>query len=415
MKKKIVYALLSVVIAFGLWAYVITTESPEWEETYYNIPVVLNNETVLHDNGLMIMEDEIPKVTLKLLGNRSDLATLNSSNITLIADLAKIYETGEQRLPYSITYPGNVPDNSIEILSKLPQFITLTIAERKTVEVPVVPQYVGTVPEGYQTDKENMLLDYSFVTVTGPASVVDRIAMAKIVVDLENQTETISQKYAYTLCDKDGVEVTSERLITDVSEIDLTLKIHRYKEIQLIVNVIYGGGATPANTKVEMDINTIQVSGTEQQLESLGDTLVLGEISLGEIPESTTKELKIKLPEGVKNLTGKDTVSVKIEFSNLVTKTVKVSNIQARRIPKGMKVDIVTMEMSVVVRGPRAQVEALKPENLMVQVDFSDAQIGHGTYKALVQVDSGTFKDVGAVGTYSVYAIVAEDSTDNAT
>lgn len=407
MKKKIVYALLSVAIAFGLWAYVITTVSPEWEETYYNIPVVLNNETVLHENGLMVMEDEIPKVTLKLLGNRSDLVNLNSANITLIADLAKIYETGEQNLPYSITYPGNVPDNSIEILSKLPQFITLTIAERKTVEVPVVPQYEGTVPEGYQTDKENMILDHQFITVTGPAAVVDQIKMAKIVVDLENQTETISQKYMYTLCDKDGNEVASERLVTDVSEVNLTLKIRRYKEIPLIINVVSGGGATESNAVIKKDMETIQVSGTQQQLDSLGDRLVLGEIRLGEIPEATTKEFEIKLPEGVENLTGKDTVTVKIEFPNLVSKTVKVTNIQAKNVPSGMKAEILTMEMTVVVRGPKAQIEALTSENLRVLVDFTGAQQGTDTYKAMVQVDSGTFRDVGAVGTYTVYARVA--------
>lgn len=407
MKKKIVYALLSIVIAFGLWAYVITTVSPEWEETYYNIPVVLDNETVLHENGLMVMEDEIPKVTLKLKGNRSDLVNLNSANITLVADLARIYEPGEQNLTYSITYPGNIPDNSIEILSKLPQYITLTIAERKTAEVPVVPQYVGSVPEGYQTDKENMVLDHQFVTVTGPASVVDRIEMAKIEVNLENQTETIRQVYLYSLCDKDGNEVTSEHIVTDVSEVNLTLKIRRYKEIQLIVNVFSGGGATEANAVIVQDMQTIQVSGTQQQLDSLGDSLVLGEIRLGEIPEATTKMFEIKLPEGVENLTGKDTVNVKIEFPNLVSKTVKVSNIQANNIPVGMKVEILTMEMTVVIRGPKAQVEALTSENLRVLVDFSGAQSGMNTYKAMVQVDSGTFKDVGAVGTYTVYARVS--------
>ena len=35
MKEKILYLLISVVIAFGLWRYVITPDSPEWEETYY--------------------------------------------------------------------------------------------------------------------------------------------------------------------------------------------------------------------------------------------------------------------------------------------------------------------------------------------------------------------------------------------
>ena len=409
MKKKIVYALLSIVIAFGLWAYVITTVSPEWEETYYNIPVVLDNETVLHENGLMVMEDEIPKVTLKLKGNRSDLVNLNSANITLVADLARIYEPGEQNLTYSITYPGNIPDNSIEILSKLPQYITLTIAERKTAEVPLVLKYEGSVPKDYLADKENVKIDGELnrkvITVTGPAAVVDRIATAEIKVNLENQTESINQVYAYKLLDKDGEEVTSEYLVTDVSEVNLELKIQRYKEIQLVVKPNYGGGANGTNTVITQDMETIQVSGTQQQLDKLGDILEF-EIFLGEIPEETTMEFDIKLEPGVENLTGKDKLSVKIEFKNLVSKTIKVTNIQAENVPSGMNAEILTMEMSVVVRGPKAQVEALKPENLRVLVDFTGAQSGMDTYKAMVQIDSGTFKDVGAVGTYTVYARV---------
>ena len=39
--------LLSVAIAFGLWLYVITVEQPESQKTYYDIPVVLQNESIL--------------------------------------------------------------------------------------------------------------------------------------------------------------------------------------------------------------------------------------------------------------------------------------------------------------------------------------------------------------------------------
>ena len=53
MKNKLVSILLSVAIAFGLWLYVITYISPESEETYYNIPVILEGESVLNENGLM--------------------------------------------------------------------------------------------------------------------------------------------------------------------------------------------------------------------------------------------------------------------------------------------------------------------------------------------------------------------------
>lgn len=406
--RKIAYALLSVVIAVGLWVYVITTVSPEWEETYYNIPVVLENESALHDRGLMVVADELPKVTLKLLGNRSDLVNLSKDNITLVADLSKIYDTGEQQVHYSISY-SNIPSNSVEVISQTPQEITLSITERASKDVPIQLFYEGSVPEGFRTDRENLILDHKSIRVIGPASVINRIEFARIQVDLNNQTETIDRSYIYTLCDRNGDPVDAEQVNTDVTEVRLNLKIQRYKEIALKLDITEGGGATQKNTLITMDMETIQVSGTEQQLKDLGNSLDLGEIRLGEELKDTVKEFEIKLPEGVENLTGKETVSVSIEFQGLITKTIYVTKIEPKNVPEGMVAKVITKQMPVVVRGPKVQVEAISADDLTVHVDFSDPH-GQDSYKALVYVDSGTFGDVGAVGTYHVLADVTEES-----
>jgi len=54
MQNKFVRIALSVVIAIALWAYVITTVSPESEDTFYDIPVSYQND-VLEERGLMIV------------------------------------------------------------------------------------------------------------------------------------------------------------------------------------------------------------------------------------------------------------------------------------------------------------------------------------------------------------------------
>jgi len=411
--KKLAYALLSIVIAVGLWIYVITTVSPEWEETFYDIPVVMENETALHSRGLMTISENTPKVTLKLRGNRSDLANLSRENITLVADLSKVYSTGEQRVSYDIFYPGNIPGNSIEVISQSPQEIALTVTERVSKDVPVDVDYEGSVPDGYQTDRENRTLDYDTVRVTGPASVINKITSARIQVDLEGQTEIIDQPYLYTLCDKNKKPVDAAQVNTDVTEVRLYLKIQPYKEIALKLNVVEGGGATRKNTIIKMDMQTIQVSGTERLLESMDDVLDVGEIRLYEIIYDDVKEFPIKLPEGVENLTGKDTVSVSIQFQGLVTRTIAVTNIEAINVPVGMEARIIAQQLDVTVRGPKAQVDAMSAEALTVYVDFTGAEVGQDTYKATVYVDSGTFRDVGAVGTYNMLgkvSLVEEES-----
>ena len=89
MKSKMFSILLSAVVAFGLWLYVITVVTPESEKTYYEIPVVLQNKEALSDRGLIIVS-ETPKVTLALKGRRSTLNDLNEANINVITNVANI-------------------------------------------------------------------------------------------------------------------------------------------------------------------------------------------------------------------------------------------------------------------------------------------------------------------------------------
>ena len=411
MKRKILYALLSAAIAFGLWLYVITTVNPDYEDTIYDIPVVLANESALNEHGLMLDMEKTPTVTLKLSGNRSDITKLDNSNITLVADLSKIYDAGEQQVSYSISFPGEIPNNSIEILSKSTgDFITLKIVERKSKEVPVALAYSGAVPEGFRTDKESMTLNPQTVTVTGPASVVDQITQAVVAVDLTGKTETITESCTYTLCNEAGEAVDSEKITTDVAEVELSLKNQRYKENTLKLNVTSGGGATAENTQIDINPKTIQVSGSEQLLEALGDELVIGDLKLGELAGNIEgAEYEIKLPEGIENLTGKLKATVSVTLPDLVTRTFQVTNIRARSVPSGMSVKLVTEELTVTMRGPEDQIDELTEEDISVAVDFSQAKPGTDTYKALIYVDSTRFGDVGAVGPYTVTAELKEE------
>ena len=107
MKNKLLAVLVSAVIAFGLWLYVITVVSPESEQTYYDIPVVLQNKDVLNERGLMIV-GEAPTVTLVLKGNRTILNELNESNINVITNVANIEKPGTINMTYSLSFPVTV-------------------------------------------------------------------------------------------------------------------------------------------------------------------------------------------------------------------------------------------------------------------------------------------------------------------
>ena len=408
MRNKILSGLLSVVIAFGLWMYVITYVSYNDENTFYNIPVVFEGEAVLHDRGLMLSEKEDATITLVLSGSRSDLAKVNSSNITVKASLTGIYEPGENiPLTYSISYPGDVPSNAFVEESKDPETVRVSVEKLiSNKEIPVVVKYNGTaVPEGFMCDKENAQLDHNVILISGPGSVADQISQAIIEVDLTEQRESISQSYRYTLCDGEGNPVDAENITVNTEEVHLDLKIRRVKEVALKVNVVYGGGVAENNVAVTLDNDTIRLSGGEAVLDALGDEILLGSINLADLDKSQEVPMPINLPEGVTNETGITEVTVTVRFIGVNTREMSVANIEILNVPEGMEVDLITKKLTVIVRGPTGMLSNLTEEDIFATVDFADAEEGSSTFKAKIAF-TDAFDKMGAVGTYSVSATV---------
>ena len=418
MKNKLLSLILSLVIAFGLWGYVITVDNPEFEKVYYNIPVYFQNEAALTSRGLMITSDSAPKITLRLKGNRSDLNNLNESNINIIADLSRIYDTGTLSLGYSISYPGNVPESAITVMDKSMEYISLTVERRVEKQVEVVPIYEGTVPEGYLSDKANAVLDYETITVAGPASILNQIDHAQIYVNIDGRTSTLDDVFAYTLCDRGGkaVQVNNVELVTaQPGEVNLMLPIQQVKEVQLALNIIYGGGVTAENSQILIDPATILVSGSEESLADLGDTVIIGEVDLSKLNIEMNQTFDIVLPAGVTNRTMvglEHKAKVTISFPDLKTATYTVTNIVPANVPAGCKFELVTKQFSITLRGPKALIDALDATQIVATVDASEAQIGEmHSVKPVVKLPAG-FEAVGMITADNVQIMfkLVEDS-----
>lgn len=405
MKNKAIYALLAAVIAFGLWLYVITVVDPEAEQPFYDVPVVLSNESVLKDKGLMIATDTQPTVTLVLKGNRTDLNKLKKSDITLLTDLSRINTAGNQNISYSISFPGEFADNAFEVLSHAPDKVALSIVEWGSKEVDVAVNYIGSVALEYIVDKEGVQLDYEKVTITGPKDVIDQITQARVDVELSGRDQTFSESFRYTLCDAQGEPVDAAQVKTNVAEVNMTLRIQRVKEVNLLLDVKYGGGATLQTSTIQIEPKTIKVAGSETLLEGL-DSLVLGSVNLADITEDTTLTLPITLTEGLTNLSGQTEATVTIAFPDLEVKTLSVNKIQVVNVPSGMKVNVGTQVCSVTVRGPKAQIDAITEKHLTVRVDMANVELGENMYAAHVYVD-GAFPGVGVLGSYNILVRVS--------
>ena len=400
MKNKMTAALMSVLIAVGLWMYVIKVENPNQVSSYYNIPVVLEGESVLSDRGLMLVSDTDLRVQLDLQSNRTNLRNINSDNLTLKADLTGIYNPGEHEVSYTIAFPGNVPPTDVKVVNKVPGNVTIKVAERKrNPEVPVVVEFVGKVKDGFIMDKPKTVLDNETITVEGPAEVVDQIHHAYIQVDCSGRTETISESYRYILQNEQNEPVDAALIRTNVEEIRVEVPIAATKRIPVKVNVNPGGGATLDSTILQLDTEFIDISGSDTALEKINE-LVVGTINLGDVITNTERTFPISLPEGITNLSGVTEVTVKITFPELSRKELTVTNIQTINVPEGMQAELLTKKLTVTVRGPKEKIQSLQLEHITLQVDLSGVENTAAVEPTVIFAEP--YQDLGLVGKYSV-------------
>ena len=406
-KSKLYSIMLSVLIAFGLWLYVVNNVSQELDQTFNNIQVDMEGETVLNERNLMVTRISSETVSLHISGARSDMNKINTGNITVKADLSKIYEPGEKiALNYNISFPGDVANNALTVESKNPGNLYVDVDYRRNKEIPVQIKWTGSRSEDYIYDTENAVLDYQTIQVIGPAAVADIIDHAEVEVDLSERSESISESFRYTLCDVNGEPVDAQQITTNLEEIRLDVPIRRIKVLDLVADITYGGGATTENTIVDIQPETIRVSGGDAVLAELGDTYTVCSLYLAEL-EKSTNELRytISLPDGVTNQTGVNEVVVTVRFDGLVTKEFTIDNIQSINVPAGMQAEIINANLVVRVRGSAEEMAALTKEDISAVVDFSTAKEGTSTYKATI-VFSDKFSNVGAMKTNSVSATV---------
>ncbi len=414
MKRQIMYFLFSLLIAFLIWTYVVTTVSPESERTFTNITVGwdADAEAILKDKGLMVVRGDMPTVTIKVRGNRSDLNNLSKSDIDVIVDLDDVKTAGKQELDYTVEFAGT----NFEIASYLPEKVTLEIAEWATKEVAVRVITEGEVAEGYQLREDQLMPNPSVITITGPKSVVDQVTQAVFTVDVAGKTEGFTETGLVSLRDRNGEAVDSSTITAD-GEVRLAVRIARYLDVPLHITPIYGDGVTAENSYYICEPQYIRVVGSDAALAELQDGLNLGEVDFSKLDASGTVPILITegMLKGAEIYEGSEEVNVMVVLPGRITRELIISRdqIEMTGLPAGMNLNLITENLTVTLTGRQDQVEAITAEDLTVTVDLSGASVGDDqNFEAVVTISS-KYPNVTATVSGEVVVDIMETVREN--
>lgn len=376
--RKILNLVLAVILAVGVWLYVINVENPTSPTTVRDVPVTVTGEDVLAERDLMVTHLSAESVDLRISGRKKTLMNLNRSNVSLELDVSTITAAGDHTLTCQYEFPRNVGSDSVSISDWEDLRITVTVAQRESKEIPVRGEFIGTEAENSLAG--SVTTNPETVEVSGPAEALEDIAYALASVGGKEISSTHTETVGLVLMAADGTPADRQNITVSTETVEVTVPVRQVVSIPLTVSLKDGGGAAASDVEVEITPAAITVTAAEEGAEvTFPESISLGEIDLSDVLGDTSFALPIHLPEGV-ILWGDqpDVASVSLTFRNLAVRQVAVQNIVLENVPQGYEAELVNQQLSVWVRGAADLVGDLDPGQLQVTVDLSGAATGAG-------------------------------------
>lgn len=411
-RQKVMYLVLSCLVAVTLWIFVDLTgdngDAKKVEIDINNIPIeYLNTDTVLAQRGLMLLEEGTTQtVNVKLTAStRWNSTSLDRSAVRATVDLADVTETGTQRLNITILYPDGT--EGISKKSSSPSMATVNIGELYHKEVEVRCERVGTVAEGYSAGE--LELSPSVLEIRGQKEDIDPVSYVKVVLNYDNATSTITQELNFQYYDANDQLLSGDGIHPTVDTITATLPVNVTKELTLTMNFIQSPGARLSNVEWDIEPSSILVSGDAELLKDV-ETIVLDDFDLASLDSNTRYSYTIPLPEGCENLSGVTKATLTISFKDMKSAPVTTTRIQCENVPEGKVADVLTEQLTVVIYGTSADVDAVTGSDLLAVADLTDFSSAAGTYTVPVEIRSQR-GDLGISGTYQI-RVTLRDTQD---
>lgn len=423
MKKESIFynskflILLSLLIAFLSWLFVVQADQEKQTKTLKNISINMEEtEDSIGKLGLRTLTvDQQQRVDVQVEGVIYEVGGLSGEDIEVKPDISKITEAGT----YDVELRATVKDKNkqITIKSITPRTIKLKFdsLETRTFDIEErISDY--SAPEGYQIRAST--LNPAQVTVTGPEEEISKIYTVAAQQSLENAelTSTYTGTIPLTFLDKDRNELDLKYVSPDVTEIQVTIPITKIKTIPLKLNFInVPSGFNVNSLKFEMSNEEIEVDGPEELLNKY-DQIELGYINIRDLDLDSVYSFEVKLNTGLYNTRNIKNVQVKFDSEGMTRKKFNVQGVQLTNVPLNYKVTAITEEiLDVEILGPQEVVDTLTAGDIIAEINLNESSsIESGRLELPVKISVPGKNNVWAFGSYQAIVSIEDISQNSA-
>ncbi len=381
---------LSLLMAIGLWGYVMSTEDVEKALPYEDIPVRLEGVTTLKESGLVVMSGTNETVSVKASGKSSLVQEVKKDYLNLItatASVAHITEPGEYKLSYQLVKDSVAED--VTLSDKSPSQITVVIDRMNTASIPVEVELVGKMASGLSLDSVNASPDA--IVVRGPETILRQIKKAKVTYDISGVTTTMQTNVTYTLLDGNGEAVTSSYLTPDTPSTMLSLSLRQQGAVPLTVALKDSTYLKSYMVDAKIDPASINLIGDPDLVRELNG-IELEAVDLSEVLEEGTMEFArvIQLPDGVSLASGqKQFAMVKITLDGCGWET---RELDQTHLPEDSLLIYPEQQIKIDVFGSTTALARLRDSDIVLEpiYELDDLVVGTNTLPCRITLQNSS-------------------------
>lgn len=378
---NLMWFLGALALAFLVWIVATFQSNPIIEQRFPDLIDV----RLVPDEGMLITNPSAAnrQVAVVIRAPRSVQELLRAEEIELWADLTGLLP-GEHTVDIQARLtrrPGTVVDIS-------PSRIRLTLEEASQKQVSLRAVISGEPPAGYSRDEPTFGISLNQVLVSGPASRVNEVVSAQVVLDLRQQRNPYEIDARLSAVDADNNVVPDVTI--DPTVVRVLVNIRRrddVREVSVRPNI---QGQLPDGyvlNALSYEPQAVLVSGTPARLAALPETLSTAPIDLSEQTSNFNISVPVEVGDTSLVLLSEQNINVRVEispvstsrqFDNITVESVGVSTDASVRLAPSV--------VSVLITGPLPQVEALTEEDISVVLDLNGLAPGNYTLSPVVSI-----------------------------
>lgn len=383
------FKLLAVFFASVLWLVVYNIDDPTKTKTFTTNVTVENASAITEMNKCYEVLNGSNTVSFSVTGKRSILDKLEDTDFSAVADMNRMILNKDgvnASVPIEIT---SRRQNSALKYNGKNKYLEVSLEDLMSHRFMISAATSGNVANGFALG-EVTVTNPNVLSVSGPASIVKKIASVVATIDVDGMSVNLSDNVIPVLYDAKGREVDTTRLTLSNDTVSISAKILSVKEIPLSFTT---SGKPYGNYRV------VEISSSPSSVKLKGASNILNPLMSIEVPSdvinvsgaredlSTSIDITEYLPEGTELVNPSDatvTVTVRVEAYEPKLYEINSGNIAVHGLDAGYELSFEDARIPVTINGLKKDLDRLNVSDISAEIDVTG--LAEGTHRVTLKL-----------------------------